>query len=152
MTTPIQNPQALGRIVPVRVELPPLDQMRADLSRIELKHQDDTVRMLAGSQRTIVDHLRLQSVGLKMLAQALKKQGEAQDAKFAELFTELQTMLTSGPAEPAAPEPELAPAQELSVAQSPAAETPPSAPPPPAAAPAVAPTRKPKPGSGRGDK
>ncbi len=73
MPSPTQSSTPLARIQPAQVVLPSLEEMRADLLRLETKDKDPLVRMLAGSQRTIVDHLRLMATGQRVQGQALKK-------------------------------------------------------------------------------
>lgn len=73
MPSPTQSNTPLARIQPVKQELPSLEQMRADLLALEMNDKDPLVKMLAGSQRTIVDHLRLMVAGQRMQGQAFKK-------------------------------------------------------------------------------
>lgn len=93
MPSPTQSSTPLARIQPVKQELPSLEQMRADLLSIEMDpKQQQMVRLLAGSQRTIVDHLRLMIGGQRMMAQSIQKYV---DGKIAALAGEVNTALAS---------------------------------------------------------
>lgn len=93
MPSPTQSNTPLARIQPVKQELASLEKMRADLHAIVLdKNEQPFVRMLAGIQRDIVDHLRLIVAGQRMQGQAIKKYI---DDKTAALAAEVNAALAS---------------------------------------------------------
>lgn len=132
MPSPTQS-NTLARIQPGKLELPSLEQMRADLLSIENDVKQPTmIRLLAGSQRTIVDHLRLMVGGQRMMAQSLQKYV---DGKMAALVAEINAVIANGQQEEAPTEVEptqdgTAPVtEEVQQQTAPAIPTPPPAPP-----------------------
>jgi hypothetical protein len=97
MTTPLQgNP--LARIQPAKASLPSLEQMRADLLKLEIDQaQQPLVRMLAGSQRTLIDHMR-------RLAGDQKTLRATTETKFRGLVEEVTALLNPPADEPHAVE------------------------------------------------
>lgn len=104
MPSPTQTNTPLAKVQPVKQELPALEQMRADLLSLEadltsaqfLPGMNPQLRrlfqILTGSQRTIVDHLRLIVNSQRMLAQSVQKYV---DGKVGALAAEVNTAFAS---------------------------------------------------------
>lgn len=123
MPTPIQSSTPLARIQPAKQELPSLDQMRADLLSLETDpKQQSIVCLLAGSQRTIVDHLRLMVTGQRMMTQSFKKYVEDNNKALVAEINAVLAGATAGEPQPEATEPAAQSSETTTVWQGPKEE------------------------------